>query len=606
MSDPKPEGSAAPPSKEEENPKKEEEAPVHTIADDSDDEEAALGPAISVHVKTPQTTKTVSVKEKASVNQFRQLVAREFQEPVEKLCLIFGGKIMKDHETLATHAIANDRTVHLVIKSGASSQGSNNNTGANASSQQTPTNPSASPFGLGGMGGIPGMSNLGMGSANFMEMQQRMQREMMGNPEMMRQLLDSPLTQSLMSNPEIMRSLMQSNPQMQQLMERNPEITHMLSNPDILRQTMEIARNPAMLQELMRNQDRAMSNLESIPGGQSALQRMYRDIQEPMLNAAQDHLGSNPFQALSGNSRGPGASTTGENATPMPNPWGGNSGGGSSNQAGTNTSGSNNSGTGSGTTPDLTGGSLFASPGMRSLMQQMTENPQLMQNMMNAPYTRSLMDTLSQNPDMAANIMSSNPLFAGNPALQEQMRNMMPAMMQQMQNPAVQSLVSNPDAMSALNQIQQGLQRLQTTAPEVYTSMGMPAIAPGLFLGGQQQPSTTTTATTASPTTTNTTSPSPSSAPASTGNASGSNPNVGGSPAAGEAFSQLMNQMVSNMANQGLNNPPEQRFQSQLDQLASMGFVDRQANIQALIATFGDVNAAIDRLLNSRQPGQPS
>lgn len=40
----------------------------------------------------------------------------------------------------------------------------------------------------------------------------------------------------------------------------------MLNNPDILRQTMEIARNPAMMQELMRNQDRAMSNLESIPG----------------------------------------------------------------------------------------------------------------------------------------------------------------------------------------------------------------------------------------------------------------------------------------------------------------------------------------------------
>ena len=69
------------------------------------------------------------------------------------------------------------------------------------------------------------------------------------------------------------------SPLSSQLMERNPEINHMLNNPDILRQTMEIARNPAMLQELMRNQDRAMSNLESIPGGQSALQRMYRDIQ---------------------------------------------------------------------------------------------------------------------------------------------------------------------------------------------------------------------------------------------------------------------------------------------------------------------------------------
>lgn len=40
----------------------------------------------------------------------------------------------------------------------------------------------------------------------------------------------------------------------------------MLNSPDLLRQTMELARNPAMLQELMRSHDRAMSNLESIPG----------------------------------------------------------------------------------------------------------------------------------------------------------------------------------------------------------------------------------------------------------------------------------------------------------------------------------------------------
>lgn len=110
------------------------------------------------------------------------------------------------------------------------------------------------------------MANLGMGSANFMEMQQRMQTEVLQNPQMMRQMMDSPLTQSLMSNPEIMRSLIQANPQMQQLMERNPEISSMLNNPDIMRQTMEIARNPAMLQELMRNQGAALSNLESNPG----------------------------------------------------------------------------------------------------------------------------------------------------------------------------------------------------------------------------------------------------------------------------------------------------------------------------------------------------
>jgi ubiquilin len=72
------------------------------------------------------------------------------------------------------------------------------------------------------------------------------------------------------------------------IFQRNPELTHVLNNPEVLRQSMELARNPAAFQELMRTQDRALSNLESIPGGYNALQRMYRDIQEPMLDAVQE------------------------------------------------------------------------------------------------------------------------------------------------------------------------------------------------------------------------------------------------------------------------------------------------------------------------------
>lgn len=73
----------------------------------------------------------------------------------------------------------------------------------------------------------------------------------------------------------------------------------MLNNPEMLRQTMEMARNPSMLQELMRTQDRALSNLESIPGGFSALQRMYRDVQEPFMNAATEEFSRNTFAAPS-------------------------------------------------------------------------------------------------------------------------------------------------------------------------------------------------------------------------------------------------------------------------------------------------------------------
>lgn len=45
------------------------------------------------------------------------------------------------------------------------------------------------------------------------------------------------------------------------------------------------------------------------------------------------------------------------------------------------------------------------------------------------------------------------------------------------------------------------------------------------------------------------------------------------------------------------NEPPNVRFASQLEQLKEMGFYDEAENIQALLATGGNVNAAIERLL---------
>lgn len=36
----------------------------------------------------------------------------------------------------------------------------------------------------------------------------------------------------------------------------------MLNNPQLMRETMDLARNPSALNELMRNHDRALSNLE--------------------------------------------------------------------------------------------------------------------------------------------------------------------------------------------------------------------------------------------------------------------------------------------------------------------------------------------------------
>merc|ERR1719414_2762322 len=99
---------------------------------------------------------------------------------------------------------------------------------------------------------------------------------------------------------------------------------------------------------------------------------------------------------------------------------------------------------------------------------------------------------------MAASIVGNNPLFAGNPELREQMRNMMPSFMQQMARPEVQGIMSNPEAMRAIMQIQEGLQRLRTAAPEFYATMGMPSMAAGL--GNLGATSTATPSTTSSTT----------------------------------------------------------------------------------------------------------
>lgn len=47
------------------------------------------------------------------------------------------------------------------------------------------------------------------------------------------------------------------------------------------------------------------------------------------------------------------------------------------------------------------------------------------------------------------------------------MRHMLPNFLQQLQNPEVQGLASNPQAMSAIMQIQQGLDRLREAAPSL-------------------------------------------------------------------------------------------------------------------------------------------
>lgn len=50
------------------------------------------------------------------------------------------------------------------------------------------------------------------------------------------------------------------------------------------------------------------------------------------------------------------------------------------------------------------------------------------------------------------------------------MREMMPTLLNQLQNPDMQNLVTNPQALGAIQQIQEGLETLRTAAPGLASS----------------------------------------------------------------------------------------------------------------------------------------
>ena len=70
---------------------------------------------------------------------------------------------------------------------------------------------------------------------------------------------------------------------------------------------------------------------------------------------------------------------------------------------------------------------------------------------------------------------------------------------------------------------------------------------------------------------------------------------LGGSAAGGASGGMGMGGAPANPAP-----APEIRYANQLSQLCDMGFLDTEANLRALVATGGNVNAAVERLFSQQ------
>eukprot|EP00457_Paulinella_chromatophora_P001656 gb/GEZN01001658.1/.p1 GENE.gb/GEZN01001658.1/~~gb/GEZN01001658.1/.p1 ORF type:complete len:717 (+),score=134.35 gb/GEZN01001658.1/:48-2198(+) len=441
-----------------------------------------------------------SKDESMTVAQFKELVEQQTSVPATQQRLIYKGHVLRDARTFESYGVEDGHTVLLVrgrraadkpAETGAApampaeegeTTAASSGTGAagtGTTASGVPAGMAQDPFaammggmgsmGIGGMGGMGAMGMPGMGGLppGAMGNPAAMQQYLMQNPEAMRQMMDSPIMQYFMENPELIRQMMMANPQMRQVLESNPQLGSVLNNPQMLRQSLQMVRNPGLMQEMMRNMDTQMRNIESHPGGFNALRRNYEEVQAPLLDAMQ-----NPLGASNTGGGGSGAATAPSSAAPnteaLPNPWAA-------------PAPASNTNTGAGSTPGSAPNpfaAMFAGgmghPAMGGIggiggmgmgnpaMAQMMQNPQMMAQMMQNPMVQQMMGNLAENPALMQQMLQANPMT-------RQMVNTNPMMASLLQNPEYLRAIMNPENMARMAQSAQGM-----------PGMGMPGMGMGM------------------------------------------------------------------------------------------------------------------------------
>ncbi|XP_047447585.1 ubiquilin-1-like [Mugil cephalus] len=524
---------------------------------------------VHVSIRSATESRDFTVRGDCTVRQMRWDLAERLGAKAEQLVLIHAGRVLRESE-LMSHLKGQSGSVSLrMIQRPPYSSGPPASDAASETVQSEPTaaldlDPdNSTPTPTSPLCLVEGLDSLGLENSSpgfFPALQRQMENQLLANPEMLRRVLGSPFVHNTLSNsgPQLTRQLILSNPQIQDLLQTTPEFEDMLNNTDVISQVMELIRNPDMLDEVIQPEGRALDSLqpeqdkpETVPGHSDGRRRTDSKIREHSLNLTQiDGIEVPTVETTSSRShqtpKGESSQTPSVSTDPL-------KGFAAASRAGPNSQST-------------------STAGMQSLLEEITASPGLMESLLSGPYVSSLLNCLSQNPDLAAQMLLSHPLFSGNPQLQQEMRGQIPLFLQQMQSPELLSAMLNPRAMEALLQIQQGLQTLAAEAPALIPAAGLGNIgasgnaAPEL--ASESEPNSQ----------------------------SGSGPRV--ATVTEQQQQQFVHQMLQALANASNEvRHEEAEFQEELEQLSSMGFRDRRANLQALISTGGDITTAIQHLL---------
>ncbi|KAH6581902.1 hypothetical protein BASA61_008790 [Batrachochytrium salamandrivorans] len=287
------------------------------------------GDKVPVLILHPDSTTVLDLKE---------LVATAISSHPSAIRLVLRGRILKDNDKLISdYAVADKDVVHVARTdnyaastetASPSSASSSNSTSAGYGRHQQSS--------MGSLTATPGHSSVPPLSSNTAPtsgitgpaLAAGLSSQSSASPfdggDEMAAIMNNPMMQAIFENPEFLQTMMQVDPRMRALTEENPELRAALSDPSTLREIGRGMRNPRLMQEMMRNQDRALSNIEAIPGGFNHLTSMYRQLQEPMNAGRTPDPSTDEANRHMANILGATSTTraTGPNSQALPNPWG--------------------------------------------------------------------------------------------------------------------------------------------------------------------------------------------------------------------------------------------------------------------------------------------
>lgn len=353
---------------------------------------------------------------------------------------------------------------------------------------------------------------------------------------MQQQLLQDPEQLSRMMNSPIMQSLLDNPELMQGMMMNNPQIRALMeSNPE-LAHVMNDPNTMRQCLEMARNPE--------------LMREATRNTDRQMSNIEAHPEGFNALRRMYQDIQAPmnDAVTPSQDSSntvisqdssttpadaPLPNPW-------ASRAPPSNT-------------PPVPPVNQFGAMGGNPFAGGMPQNPEALLQMMDNPMMQQMMQQMFSNPDTLESMLTSNPMT----------RNMMesnPAMRDMLRNPQFLQSMSNPDTLRAMLQLQGAMGNMQGAMGNMGTQ---PAANPFPMFGapqGQANPYASLFPQAA----------------------------ASGQPSAANPFAAIPQQPPAR---------PEILYREQLNSLNSMGFTNAEANLNALVQTGGNIEAAIDRLL---------